>query len=70
MILSDSCLFTQAMGRHFPAQVLVAAREVKRFVIDSMAAIGTEEKHGAALADTLVAADAKGHYSHGLNRLG
>ena len=58
------------MSRRFPAQLLVTPKEVKRFVIDCMAVIGTETKHGGALADTLVAADTKGHYSHGLNRLG
>jgi len=35
-----------------------------------MVAIGVKTQHGAALADTLIAADTKGHYSHGLNRLG
>jgi len=58
------------MSRNFSCQFLVTPKEVKRFVIDCMAAIGTSTKHGAALADTLVAADTKGHYSHGLNRLG
>jgi len=53
-----------------PIKFLVAPKEVKRFIIDCMVAIGTEAKHGAALADTLVAADSRGHYSHGLNRLG
>ena len=53
-----------------PIQFLVAPKEVKRFIIECMVAIGTEAKHGAALADTLVAADGRGHYSHGLNRLG
>jgi len=51
-------------------EFLVAPKEAKRFIIECMVAIGTEAKHGAALADTLVAADSRGHYSHGLNRLG
>lgn len=34
-----------------------------------MTAVGTPQNHAAALADVLVAADCRGHYSHGLNRL-
>ena len=49
---------------------LVAPQEVKRFVTECMVAVGAAGKHGEILADTLVAADRRGHYSHGLNRLG
>lgn len=35
-----------------------------------MTAVGTPQAHAAALADVLVAADCRGHFSHGLNRLG
>lgn len=49
---------------------LVAPEEVKRFVTDCMVAVGAATEHGSVLADTLVAADRRGHYSHGLNRLG
>lgn len=48
---------------------LVAPQEVKRFVTECMVAVGAAGKHGEILADTLVAADRRGHYSHGLNRL-
>lgn len=48
---------------------LVAPKEVKRFVTECMVAVGTAAKHGEILADTLLAADRRGHYSHGLNRL-
>lgn len=49
---------------------LVAPKEVKRFVTECMVAVGAVAQHGEILADTLVAADRRGHYSHGLNRLG
>ena len=32
--------------------------------------VGTSKEHSLALANVLVAADYRGHYSHGLNRLG
>lgn len=35
-----------------------------------MTQTGTKKEHAAELADVLVAADYRGHYSHGLNRLG
>jgi len=47
----------------------VPVKEVRRFVIDSMVQVGTKRDHAVALADVLVAADYRGHYSHGLNRL-
>lgn len=44
--------------------------EVRRFCIDCMTAVGTLPAHAVALADVLVEADRRGHYSHGINRLG
>lgn len=49
---------------------LVPLPEVKRFILDCMASVGTAKKHAEELADVLIAADYRGHYSHGLNRLG
>lgn len=43
--------------------------EVHRFMVESMKAVGTPEANATALAEVLVAADLRGHYSHGLNRL-
>ncbi|OXA61225.1 uncharacterized oxidoreductase YjmC [Folsomia candida] len=48
---------------------LVPLPEVKRFILDCMASVGTAKKHAEELADVLIAADYRGHYSHGLNRL-
>ncbi|CAL4065663.1 unnamed protein product [Meganyctiphanes norvegica] len=43
--------------------------EVTRYIVDCLTATGAP-LHGAhALAEVLVAADTRGHYSHGLNRL-
>ncbi|ODN03478.1 Malate dehydrogenase [Orchesella cincta] len=43
--------------------------EVKRFITDCMMKVGTPKENAEGLADVLVAADTRGHYSHGLNRL-
>ena len=39
-------------------------------MVECMTAVGTPKDHATALADVLVAADTRGHFSHGLNRLG
>ena len=48
----------------------VPVAEVKRYATDCMTSVGVKTEHASALADVLVAADHRGHYSHGLNRLG
>lgn len=49
---------------------IVQVDDAKEFVKSSMEAIGTRTSHAQSLADLLVLADQRGHYSHGLNRLG
>ena len=49
---------------------IIKVDDAKNFVKDSMIAVGTKVSHAQALADLLVLADQRGHYSHGLNRLG
>lgn len=51
-------------------QRLVAANEITDFVQRCMEAVGAAGPHAASLADVLLAADMRGHYSHGLNKLG
>jgi len=48
----------------------VPVEEVRRYATDCMVAAGTKRENASALANVLVAADYRGHYSHGLNRLG
>lgn len=43
---------------------------MRRFMVDCMTTAGACESHAAQLADVLVEGDKRGHYSHGLNRLG
>ena len=49
---------------------LVKVQEVSAFVQRCMCRIGTNPDHAKQLAELLVAADSRGHFSHGLNRLG
>jgi len=50
--------------------ILVAKSEVTAFIERCMVAAGTKPAHAKALADNLTMADYRGHFSHGLNRLG
>lgn len=49
---------------------VVPKDEVKRYIVDCMVKVGTPKQNADQLADVLLAADLRGHYSHGLNRLG
>lgn len=58
--------------RHYSSENwdVVSNAEVKRFARDCMTSVGTRRQHADSLAEVLVQADYRGHYSHGLNRLG
>lgn len=57
-------------GRFFDQYKCVAVYDVESFVERCMAAVGTPSEHCRSLAQVLVAGDFRGHFSHGLNRLG
>ncbi|GAB1598052.1 uncharacterized protein LOC115229906 [Argonauta hians] len=48
---------------------VVATDELFSFVVRCIEKVGGKRLHAEALAELLVAADTRGHYSHGLNRL-
>uniref|UniRef100_A0A915CTR1 Malate dehydrogenase n=1 Tax=Ditylenchus dipsaci TaxID=166011 RepID=A0A915CTR1_9BILA len=50
-------------------QWVVPQQEMHQFVVDCMAKVGVEQDQAAQLAELLIEADLRGHYSHGLNRL-
>ncbi|KAL8603674.1 hypothetical protein ACOMHN_017171 [Nucella lapillus] len=53
-----------------PADEIVISRdELHAFCVRTLVKAGTIKDHACALADLLVAADYRGHFSHGLNRL-
>ena len=49
---------------------IVPLQEFHSFVVRIMGAVGITKSDACALADLLVSADYRGHYTHGLNRLG
>ena len=49
---------------------LVARDEMENFMERCMLAAGSVPAHAKALASCLIAGDHRGHFSHGLNRLG
>lgn len=52
-----------------PLTKLITITESKRFMVDCFKAVGTPQKHAELMAELLVAADYRGHFSHGMNRL-
>ena len=42
----------------------------KRFIKECITAAGASATHASDMADVLISADHRGHFSHGLNRLG
>lgn len=48
---------------------LVAVEESRRFMMDCFVKSKTPESHAKQMADLLVEADYRGHFSHGMNRL-
>ncbi|KAH8370617.1 hypothetical protein KR093_004347 [Drosophila rubida] len=65
---SDSAIARRNMSSSSSAN-LVAVAESRRFMIDCFKAVNVPEEHAIAQADLLVAADYRGHFSHGMNRL-
>ena len=49
---------------------LVEVEEASQFICRCIEATGAPPAHAASLADVLLAGDKRGHYSHGMNRLG
>jgi hypothetical protein len=70
-IISRSKVPSYLSLRHFSQKWdVVRNAEVRRFARDCMTSVGTKPDHAESLAEVLVQADYRGHYSHGLNRLG
>ena len=60
----------QSTGADTQETALVAIPEIKQFIERCMVKVSTQPAHATALAENLTAADYRGHFSHGLNRLG
>ncbi|KAK7109475.1 hypothetical protein V1264_013509 [Littorina saxatilis] len=49
--------------------ITIAREEIRAFCVRCLEKAGATTSHACAMADLLVAADYRGHFSHGLNRL-
>jgi LDH2 family malate/lactate/ureidoglycolate dehydrogenase len=49
---------------------IVEKDEMQGFMERCMLSVGTKPAHAQALAECLIHGDHRGHFSHGLNRLG
>ena len=47
---------------------VIEVNEMESFLTRCMVSVGTKESHAKILANCLVTADLRGHFSHGLNR--
>lgn len=47
----------------------VTREEGRDFIVRCMTSVGMSSDHANVLANNLITADYRGHYSHGLNRL-
>ncbi|VEN44342.1 unnamed protein product [Callosobruchus maculatus] len=52
-----------------PCKLVTPMAEAKRFMVDCFIAVGAPQSHAETVADNLLEADYRGHYSHGMNRL-
>ena len=50
--------------------VVISRDKIRKFIEDCTQAVKTKPSHGSQLAQVLIAADYRGHFSHGVNRLG
>lgn len=50
--------------------IIVPKNNVKQFITNVMLKLGVTGAHAESLADVLLAGDYRGHYSHGINRIG
>ncbi|XP_055697713.1 uncharacterized oxidoreductase YjmC [Phlebotomus papatasi] len=61
--------FLRVMSQGKMDENLVSVTEAKRFVRDCFQAAKVREENAQAMADLLIEADYRGHFSHGMNRL-
>lgn len=61
---------SSSASEHKNDYYLIKKDEMENFMERCMTTVGTRKEHAQGLAKCLIAADYRGHYSHGLNRLG
>ncbi|XP_055625034.1 uncharacterized oxidoreductase YjmC [Toxorhynchites rutilus septentrionalis] len=65
----DICQTKRSMSASAALPKLVAVEEARRFMVDCFVKSNTPLAHAQQMADLLVEADYRGHFSHGMNRL-
>ena len=73
LVLTRFALFSSQVKRQWSranSYYLVAKDEMEQFMFRCMRQAGAKSEHARSLAACLVLADYRGHFSHGLNRLG
>jgi 5-carboxymethyl-2-hydroxymuconate isomerase len=60
----------QTCSRRLQEYKIVERSEVEEFIQRCMTKVGTSNEHAQQLAKVLSTGDLRGHFSHGLNRLG
>ena len=56
-------------GKEDLSSVVVREEELLAWAVSSLVAAGSEEAPARIMSEILLAADRRGHYSHGFNRL-
>ena len=64
------CRSFQTTGTRSQEYQIVEVAEVEGFIQRCMTKVGTSSQHAVQLAKVLTSGDVRGHFSHGLNRLG
>ena len=67
MITSKSSLSQKASQDDY---YIIDKNEMEDFMTNCMTTAGSKQAHAKSLASCLILADYRGHFSHGLNRLG
>ncbi|XP_070210571.1 uncharacterized oxidoreductase YjmC-like isoform X2 [Littorina saxatilis] len=67
--MADSTSPSKQGGSDNSDNIIIARDELHAFCVRCLEKVGAAPSHACALADLLVAADYRGHFSHGLNRL-
>ena len=70
LFLSNSRLsLSRSQSSQAQPRYLIDKDEMHNFMLRCMLAAGSKQHHAESLASCLIAADHRGHFSHGLNRL-
>lgn len=70
LVRQPLCRSFQTTSTRLQDYKIVQVAEVEDFIHRCMTKVGTSSEHAVQLAKVLTSGDIRGHFSHGLNRLG